>query len=842
VPTPHLPPERKRVPAAVALFLYCSTEIAKCKANKIFSKSDTRKGRNKLINRESIVDIDIAKNSGIHRTHLNYSIGQTDDDFDIFGVRVFRNGEPVSLTGAQVSGYFLAPDGNAYTCTTGDVSGNVAYIRLDAVCYNVEGQFSLSIKLTGGGISGTVRIVDGTVMNTYETDATPAPAQDPSWAEILAAYTEATGFMDGITDAAGTLHNLAAVPVNLPNLLDGTTWTNGYITGDGEIVDSESDLRHYTGLIEIVHPNEYQIVFTPEENTGYVQIHGYDASGNHVRRFTAINNTSTDFGTRKSYKFTGGDCKYFRISIYKSYTGVWVGQPIEDRISSGDYQNEITMRGNTRRKDLFEGVGWTEYMQIGDNGVPIGRGDAGATGPTPYYRYSDLIKVLPNKRYFLTVYYRADRGTNDITVDGYDGSGNWVKRLRTFSEDEQTPGTMHLWDFYTEDCIQIRVSIVNYMQYALMAYDDLEETIMQGQYTKETIPFEVGGLNYSNGTETSSTTVLRSVGYAELAADFIRAENAIVSIYIYNRNGQFRGIWDGYFGGNALATGADHWYTFVDMQEIRNVLMDTYPNCIYRVKAKIPGNSSPTTADGAKIHFYTKNLVYGTVGIYETWAVIGASGDAGRFCNPGASTGVDHLNYAWPKVLAKAVGNTVTNYSVSGMSAYKFRWGTTDYTNPLPEAQRPLYQVTHDSAVELYVITLGSNDATVFDDTTEPIGEESDLSGGDPAAYPCTFVGNYGCIYEQILAHAPNAKFVFVYGGPGHYNSRRKKVHDAVRMMAAHYGVPCIDWADDEVMRSNVMTKHFEDSHQTKVMYGARAQAFDRLFGKAVGKNVEYFA
>jgi len=434
-------------------------------------------------------------------------------------------------------------------------------------------------------------------------------------------------------------------------------------------------------------------------------------------------------------------------------------------------------------------------------------------------------------------------------VDGYDNDGTWVKRLRNFKASEQTPGTMHLWDFNTEECLQIRVSIVNYMQYALMAYDDLEETIMQGQYTEETVPFEVGGINYGDGTETDSTTVIRTVGFAELAADFIRAENAEISVFVYNRNGQFRGVWNGYYDGNKLATGADYWYTFVDMKEIRNVLMEDYPNCIYRVKARIPGNNSPTAADGAKIHFYTKNLVYGTVGTYETWAVIGASGDAGCFVNPGASVSTDHLNYAWPKVLAKSVGNTVTNYSVKGMSAYKFRWGTSNYTQPLPVEQRPLSQVLNDPAVELYVITLGSNDATAFYPSDDPqgrepvedIGEIGDLSGDDPTAYACTFYGNYGCIFEQIRAHAPNAKFVFTYGAPGHYNSRRKKIHDAVRALAAYYKVPCIDWADDEVMRSNVMTHHFEDSHQTKVMYGARAQAFDRLFGRAVGKYIEYF-
>ena len=780
-----------------------------------------------MINRESIVDIDIAKNSGIHRTHLNYSIGQTDDDFDIFGVRVFRNGEPVSLTGAQVSGYFLAPDGNAYTCTTGDVSGNVAYIRLDAVCYNVEGQFSLSIKLTGGGISGTVRIVDGTVMNSFEADATPAQPQDPTWAEILEAYTEASSLNEELMDAAGDFDNLAAVPVNLPNLLEGTLWTNGYIDSSGVIHNNESDLRHYSGLIEIVHPNEYQVVFTPEENAGYVQIHGYDAEGNFVRRFTSINNTIAEFGTRKSYKFTGGDCKYMRISIYKSYTGVWVGQPIEDRISSGDYQNEITMRGNTRRKDLFEGVGWTQYKQIGDDGEPIGRGDEGATAKTPYYSCSDLIEVIPHKRYFLTCYYRADRGENDITVDGYDAEGAWVKRLRTFAASEQTAGTMHLWDFNTEGCEQIRVSAVNYMQYALTAYDELEETVMQSLFDVHQMDFEVGGINFNTGVTTTTATRIRTKSYGDLSAEFIRAENAEICLFLYNRNGagnnnSFRGVWD----GKKTVYNETHWFSFIDLREVYNRYAAESPNLLYKLTVRIPGNNEPTAADGAKVYFYSREITYSTVGVYLNWAVIGSSSDAGCLGN---DPNHEHYDIAWPNILARRLGNTVTNYSKWGLKLATFI------------SSGALATVTAAAAKELYVLTLGGNDAA---DDTFPMGSMSNVNDTPPAAgQPCSTVyGCYGYIMKQLMAAFPDAKFILTTPPGANYSDRQLAVDSCVREMAAYFHVPYVEWESDGFMRSNVFIKNQVGNHPTKPMYGGKAMAFERLFSRCFAENISYFA
>lgn len=117
------------------------------------------------IYKEHIVDVELTAGT-IQRSFLMKAIGEGDDDADRFGVRVLRNGEEVSLTGVSCKGYFIRADGETVVLTNGTISGAVAYVTLTESCYTVEGQFSLAIKLTGGGVTGTMRIVDGVVSNT----------------------------------------------------------------------------------------------------------------------------------------------------------------------------------------------------------------------------------------------------------------------------------------------------------------------------------------------------------------------------------------------------------------------------------------------------------------------------------------------------------------------------------------------------------------------------------------------------------------------------------------------------------------------------------------------------
>ena len=116
------------------------------------------------IYREDIVDIDL-KSGSLFRSFFNRQLGEGDISGDLFGVRLFRYGEPESLTGVSCVGYFIKPDGDSVTITGGR-SGNLVYVILPESCYVTNGQFQLTIKITNGEASTTVRIVDGTIIDT----------------------------------------------------------------------------------------------------------------------------------------------------------------------------------------------------------------------------------------------------------------------------------------------------------------------------------------------------------------------------------------------------------------------------------------------------------------------------------------------------------------------------------------------------------------------------------------------------------------------------------------------------------------------------------------------------
>ena len=802
-----------------------------------------------MINRESIVDIDIAKNSGIHRTHLNYSIGDKDDDFDIFGVRVFRNGQPVDLTGSSVQGHFRPPQGDDILVGTGSesntgyVSGNVAFVTLSASCYNYPGQFSLSIKLFGGGVKGTVRIVDGMVAETYTTENVAPVGAIPTYEEILAVYEQ----MEELVDTAGGVDEMPAVGVNLPNMLTGNEWVlNKGLNADGTEDTSTPDMK-YSDLVEIVHPNDYTLTFTPEGTKQIVRVIGYNEDESFKRQFTAISTSNQTVHEEKKYTFAAADCKYFRISIPQSYKGVYVCQTTDDKLLQENMEQEAERGVFAHKNNMLEGVGYTEYGWIGANGAPVMWNET-SDSHVPYYRYTDLIKVQPGKRYFLAAICKKNRTIstgNDIWIDGYDESGTWVKRLRTIPAEDQTHGVVSIEPFYTENCTQIRVSLLNFYIYAMAAYDDLDETIMQSCFEEHTIPasgWAVGSLRYNNGTvNTSKTDRIHSVrvrnnetvaGYANLAAEFIRAENAKVCLFVWNRyvnnesndNEGFCGVWD----GTKLQKSKVVWFDFINLRAIYNQYKSQYPNFIYKLSVMIPGNNSPTAADGTKVKFYTKPTAYGTVGTYETWAVIGASSDAG------GNNEVDHFGYAWPNVLARMMGNTVSNYSKWGRSLASF-------IRANGAQETGLYRVLHDPAKELYVITLGGNDAS----GTMDIGDISNVND-TPAAEgeACSTVyGCYGYIMNQLTTTFADAKFVLTTPPGANYSKRQLQLDNCVREMAAHFNVPYIEWESDEYMRSDEFVDHFgSDNHPTKIQYGGKALAFERLFSRCVGENVDYFA
>lgn len=157
------------------------------------------------IYREDIADIELT-GGNIHRSFMNKTIGSGDKAANRFGVRIFRNGEPVELGLTSVQGIFLNASGQSIAITDGNiVSGNMAAVVLPQACYNVEGQFTLAIKLIGGGVTGTMRIVDGVVDNTH-ADGAVSPTYDiPTYEEILAVYEQMEEAVEIVADLQDTL-------------------------------------------------------------------------------------------------------------------------------------------------------------------------------------------------------------------------------------------------------------------------------------------------------------------------------------------------------------------------------------------------------------------------------------------------------------------------------------------------------------------------------------------------------------------------------------------------------------------------------------------------------------
>lgn len=140
---------------------------------------------------EDIIDMDLNRH-GFHRSFLSHAIGKDDLKANRFGVRLFRDGEMVNLGEASCEGFFLSPSGQ-HIVITGEYAqayNNIAFVDLPQACYDNEGQFCLAIKVIGDGITGTVRMIDGMVVNTFVDDAVAPVGTVPTYQEVLAVYDQ----------------------------------------------------------------------------------------------------------------------------------------------------------------------------------------------------------------------------------------------------------------------------------------------------------------------------------------------------------------------------------------------------------------------------------------------------------------------------------------------------------------------------------------------------------------------------------------------------------------------------------------------------------------------------
>lgn len=142
------------------------------------------------IYRNDIIDIELETGT-VFRSFLNHAIGKGDNMGNRYGMRLLRNGSPITLTDATCTGLFISPHGEHILISGTDytgISGNTAWVQLPQACYNYEGQFVLSIKVTDPGVTETMRIIDGTVVNTGYDGAVAPVGSVPTYQEILNVY------------------------------------------------------------------------------------------------------------------------------------------------------------------------------------------------------------------------------------------------------------------------------------------------------------------------------------------------------------------------------------------------------------------------------------------------------------------------------------------------------------------------------------------------------------------------------------------------------------------------------------------------------------------------------
>ena len=150
------------------------------------------------IQRDDFVTIDLDQGT-LHRSFMNRGIGEGDANGNRFGIRCIRGSEQVALNGYTVNGYFIRAD-NVTIILEGTASGNTAYVDLTQQCYAVEGNFTLAIKVTGAGATETMRIVDGTVVNTTSDAIVDPGGAVPDLAELLAVIGRAEDAAEAIND------------------------------------------------------------------------------------------------------------------------------------------------------------------------------------------------------------------------------------------------------------------------------------------------------------------------------------------------------------------------------------------------------------------------------------------------------------------------------------------------------------------------------------------------------------------------------------------------------------------------------------------------------------------
>lgn len=161
----------------------------------------------------TVIHAETDLNKGVFKTPLNCLLAEEDNQGHRIDVEVTRDGTPITLTGASVSGYFVRSRDNSTVLVNGSISGSTAHIALSKACYAQVGQFSLVIKIVMGGSTSTVFYGYGSVTRSRTDSVVDDENIIQSLDEILA-LIDTMETVTQETQAAGISATTAASNAN----------------------------------------------------------------------------------------------------------------------------------------------------------------------------------------------------------------------------------------------------------------------------------------------------------------------------------------------------------------------------------------------------------------------------------------------------------------------------------------------------------------------------------------------------------------------------------------------------------------------------------------------------
>ena len=248
---------------------------------------------------------------------------------------------------------------------------------------------------------------------------------------------------------------------------------------------------------------------------------------------------------------------------------------------------------------------------------------------------------------------------------------------------------------------------------------------------------------------------------------------------------------------------------------------DCYVKICFRVKYR------ERTYSAELNHFRYEPIVKMSFSMFEKWGVIGDSFASGVFYDNEMQALDNHLQKSWAQILARKCGNNCVNFSMGGL--YCATW--------LSNNDRGLPFLLRETPKELYIVALGINDVSRLS-SVQPLGSMADINN-DFSQNPNTFYGNYGKIIGNIKSHAPKAKIIM--STIPYTFSDAMIVNNAIIAIAEHYELPCLMVHADKFFRSEYYWDNFEQDHPKSFMYGATANAYERLICDSLKNDTSYW-